>query len=58
MEGLSIAKYIGWKFKISKILNIKINILKLVVCLQNINDFKLKCSIVLRYSENKSEKLL
>ena len=32
----------GWKFIISKILNLKIKILKPVVCLQNINNFKLK----------------
>ena len=32
----------GWKFKVSKILNLKIEVLKLIVCLQNINNFKIK----------------
>ena len=35
-----------------------LQIFKLVVCLQNINNYKFKWVIVFRWSENKSEKLL
>ena len=40
--------YNGWKLKISEILNLKIKVLKLAVCLHNINSFKFKWSIVFR----------
>ena len=40
----------SWTFEIS--------ILKLAVCLLNIHNFKIKWSIVLRRTENKSEKLI
>ena len=36
----------------------KLQILKLAVCPLNIHNFKFKCSVVIRQTENKSEKLL
>ena len=48
----------GESLKCPKSWTFKISILKLAVCLVNIHNFKIKWSVVLRQTENKSEKLI
>ena len=48
----------GESSKFQKALTFEIQILKLAVCLQSVNNFKFKWSIAQRRTENKSEKLL
>ena len=49
---------IGESSKFPKSWTFEISILELAVCLLNIHNFKIKWSIILRQTENKSEKLI